>query len=156
MNVNDYLIHSKMRISQRLFQLIIFGLFLVSSGVSLGAQSTVGSDQVFFTRELCPPGSQADECLVVSTFSLQHEPYSIAIIENYSFRTSTFGIAKEKASGWELITAGPLMDLEVMAYSPADPFAYDNYPGVLVEVPPVVLFELLQQVASYFDELYKD
>ena len=154
MNKNLSLIRAMSGIPKKLFKLLMFVMFLLFSMVSLGAQSFDDSDQGFFTRQLCPPGAQADECLVVTTFSLQHQPYSIAIVENYRFRSSTFGIAQAKASGWELITAGPLIDLEVMAYSPADPFAYENYPGVLLEVPPVVLFELLEQVANYFDEVY--
>jgi len=130
-------------------------VFLATFGLPLEAQGSGLSDDVFFTRELCPPGADTDECEVVSVFRLENQPYSIAIVENYMFRSSSFGIAQRKPQGWELISAGPLMDLEVMAYSPADPFSYENYPNVLLEIPPRVLFDLLEIISIYFDDLYR-
>lgn len=134
----------------------IVGMVFLCFGiaVSLFAQDTSLTDRAFFSRELCPPGAEADECEVVKTFTLESSSYSIAIVENYFFRNATFGIAHQEAQSWELITAGPLMDLEVMAYSPADPFSYEHYPRVLLEIPPVALYELLSMVEVYFEEIY--
>lgn len=103
-------------------------------------------------REVCAGGLANQSCTAVHAFDSGSS--AIVLIEDTEWRSTSFVVLQRGGDSWGIIQAGPFMDLEVMAGSPDDPFAFEGYDRIVDGLPREELMSVLGQVGEYLDEQY--
>jgi len=103
-------------------------------------------------REVCAGGLTNQSCTAVRAFDSGSS--AIVLIEDSEWRSTSFVALHRSGDSWRIIQAGPFMDLEVMAGSPDDPFAFEGYDRIVDGLPREELMAVLGQVGEYLDERY--
>jgi hypothetical protein len=134
-----------MKIIRRLVMVLMAVMALVSVVIADTGPEAAASD-------LCPDQTFSENCSVARTFTGAY--HAIVLVENRSFRQTLFALVSKKDDAWTVVTSGRESDLEVMAGSPDDPFAFESHPMIKQAVPAAALKNILDQANAYFSERY--
>lgn len=115
-----------------------------------GFSQTVSAELADAARAVCAGGLSNQSCTAVHAFDSGFS--AIVLIEDTEWRSTSFVALRHSGDSWQIVQAGPFMDLEVMAVSPDDPFAFDGYDRIRDAMPPDELLAVLGQVSSFLDE----